>query len=1714
MGKLAILRLLDGDVEQGVRVVLTIQNSEETASQGVEISGALPANPNLGSTIQQWQTNYRSLGATRMRPNEVIIDKSIKQQILACQKLDRELRSQLNIWLSLPSFRSIRDKWLEELMKGEVRILIRASNQSLLKLPWHLWDLVERNSQAEVALSAFDSEPIAKPKTPTLRDKVKVLAILGDSTGIDIKKDKELLENLAGDKANFLDKPIFLVEPQLRDINDQLWDQSWDILFFAGHSRTEGVQGRIFINETDSLKIEDLRYGLKKAVDKGLQLAIFNSCDGMGLAFELQQLQIPQVIVMREPVLDEIAQEFLRYFLPEFASGKPLYLAEREARLRLHGREDAFPGASWLPVIFQSPAVTPPTWEDLGRRPTTLCPYRGLFAFREEDAPFFHGRESFTQILVEAIQRHPLVSVIGASGSGKSSVVFAGLVPELRQRGSWQIASFRPGQRPFQALAKAWVTLRTPNQPQADQLQSVLQFAETWRTDRSAFPTAIEEAVWESPDTKLLIVIDQFEELYTQCQDEQERQAFIDCLLEVAALINVSLVLTLRTDFLGQALAYRPLADAIQQGSQMLGPMSRTELQAAITKPAALLDVTLEEGLTERMTEAVSSSKGNLPLLEFALQELWIKQQGIQLTNAAYNEIGGLEEAVARHAEQVFSKLNELEKERSRQVFLQLVRPGEGTDDTRRVATRTEIGNPNWELVTRLASDRLVVTGQDAIASTETVELVHEALIQKWNRLRSWIAENRTFRLWQERLRGAIQQWEKSNRDEGALLRGKPLTDAEDWLKKRPEALAAEQELIAASLALQDQEQQQRTRQRRRTIRILTGSLAGVTLLAAIAGVGWWRATNAATNERIKTLVFESQSLFDLSGARDRFYTKDSTPSKDSSLTKQQQEKAEEEAKKKEGLFQEAAIKAIKAGRELQQANGVETETRFQVLEALRQVIRTKAEPKAFELPECNMLKRGPVSLTWTSDRKTIACANYDGTVRLWDGQTGKKTNVFRGDSEWVDDVQFSPDGKMVASGTIDGTVKLWERATGKEIRSLNGHLSQVHLIGFSPDGQKLVAANYDGTIVMWEVATGRELNTLPGPSNLKYSEVKNIFFSPNGQFLASQGVENLDRVLKLWDVATGKELKTFRLENGPVDIQFSPDSQTLAYSIGALEKQSVRFWSIPENRELRSLYVHGQPFFSPDGKVIAVIDYENKEPLKFHIDFTKHSVSLWDIATGKKVKTLTDLPGSPAEINFSPDSSVIAVYTYVQDNSHFGPHHERNGKVTLWKRDGAKLRTLEQLGEIGVNFSPDGRKIAIGSMGKKADGFGWHTILKLWDVSTGKLLQTLFDEPIMFGQRGLSMGVASRFSPDGQAIAAISSSGVAKFFDSSTGQELNIPNISPSHDLDLPPRISKDGTNIITLRTDGSIRYRMRSTGKETKLNRWDSVLVSAAHISDDNKTITTVNWYGKLQKRELATGKVLESTNLPFHKFASRLDFSRDGRRLVAAMLNDTVKIWDTTTGKEIINFKEYAGKAKLGRLKDELRFSPDGKMVAALSGENVLKNGADLELWEVSSGESIQFPEVISGVQKISFSPNTDELAILKIDNTVQLWKLSTHQLIKTLRSPSLDRVNRIQFSQDGKSLFIQGSGKLSNNLALLDIAAGQEIASFSLPAGRDFDSVDFSADGKTLILQSDNQFTFLNFDLEKLIGRACNISRDYLKNNPNLNERDKHICDSIS
>lgn len=359
MQKLVVLKL-DGDLVEGVRVTLEIGAEGDRAV--TEVRGNLPPKPDMITNYNDWQSTYRSLGDLRLTPIGISIGDSSTEQLQNCRFLGDELSKHLNSWLNSDTFRSLKEKLLKQLTADDtVRVLIKTDDIWLRRLPWHLWDFFEDYSKAEVALSAPEYEHLPSSNPATSRDKVKILAILGNSEGIFIEKDRELLEKLPNAETNFL------VEPQRSQLNERLWEQGWDILFFAGHSssQSDGKTGNIYINPTDILTINELRYALNRAVRNGLQLAIFNSCDGLGLARQLEDLHIPQIIVMREPVPDKVAQEFLKNFLSKFSGGEPLYLAVRESRERLHGIEDEYPCATWLPVLCQNPAAVPPTWNDL-----------------------------------------------------------------------------------------------------------------------------------------------------------------------------------------------------------------------------------------------------------------------------------------------------------------------------------------------------------------------------------------------------------------------------------------------------------------------------------------------------------------------------------------------------------------------------------------------------------------------------------------------------------------------------------------------------------------------------------------------------------------------------------------------------------------------------------------------------------------------------------------------------------------------------------------------------------------------------------------------------------------------------------------------------------------------------------------------------------------------------------------------------------------------------------------------------------------------------------------------------------------------------------------------------------------------------------------------------------------------------------------------------
>ncbi|MBD2772935.1 CHASE2 domain-containing protein [Iningainema tapete] len=379
MHRLVVLNLGKGDLQQGFPTV-TAQFWESEELTPMQFTGSLPAIPSLDGIYQRWQLLYEALynnlawRKSTAHPEFEIDEEDDEISHVSYsefQEVSQNLQTQLNCWLSSHSFLAIERKLRTYLTpKDEFRLIIVTQDGKTLKLPWCLWDFLSDYPKVEISLSPPEYTRSLKENKKRVK-KIKILSILGNSSGIDINQDRQILQQLPDSDITFL------IEPKSSELNEQLWKSEWDILFFAGHSSSQG-KGCIQINAEESLTIEQLKYALKKAISHGLKLAIFNSCDGLGLARDLADLHLPQVIVMREPIPDKVAQEFLKHFLASFATGKSLYLSVREAREKLQGLEAEFPCATWLPVICQNPAEIPFTWQDLyeQKNPLKLLPNR------------------------------------------------------------------------------------------------------------------------------------------------------------------------------------------------------------------------------------------------------------------------------------------------------------------------------------------------------------------------------------------------------------------------------------------------------------------------------------------------------------------------------------------------------------------------------------------------------------------------------------------------------------------------------------------------------------------------------------------------------------------------------------------------------------------------------------------------------------------------------------------------------------------------------------------------------------------------------------------------------------------------------------------------------------------------------------------------------------------------------------------------------------------------------------------------------------------------------------------------------------------------------------------------------------------------------------------------------------------------------------------
>jgi len=476
-----------------------------------------------------------------------------------------------------------------------------------------------------------------------------------------------------------------------------------------------------------------------------------------------------------------------------------------------------------------------PTAAD-GPPPTAESPYRGLLPFEARHRDLFYGREKESADLLEKVQAQPFAALLGSSGSGKSSLLGAGLLPRL-PAAEWLVLSLRPRNDLFDSLTAALLPYLYPDL--VEQAAQRKPLSEKLAEPDFDLAHLLQGLVKDSPKRRVLLAVDQFEEVFTLSSDRPRQRRAVELLLSaIRGGEAVTLLLVLRADFFGRCLDIEPLKRTLDRWPTFnLGAMGQDALRAAIVRPAELNSLRLEQGLADAILAELGDEPGQLALLQTALDELWRRSDRRLLTHQGYRAVGGVAQALARKADEFLNGYDEAGRERLHRIFVQLVRPGEGEEDTRQIATESQVGAENWELVAQLASARLVVTGRVEaespsprgggvgerveLESTTTVELAHEALIRHWQALRGWIAEDRAFRLWQNKLRDSRAEWASHGFDEGYLLRGAKLLEAEERLAEKTGWLAEDEKaFIAASAALRQREADEKERQRRERERL------------------------------------------------------------------------------------------------------------------------------------------------------------------------------------------------------------------------------------------------------------------------------------------------------------------------------------------------------------------------------------------------------------------------------------------------------------------------------------------------------------------------------------------------------------------------------------------------------------------------------------------------------------------------------------------------------------------------------------------------------------------------------------------------------------------------------------------------------------------------------------------------------------------------------
>ncbi len=1197
-------------------------------------------------------------------------------------------------------------------------------------------------------------------------------------------------------------------------------------------------------------------------------------------------------------------------------------------------------------------------------------PYKGLRAFQQADAADFFGRSGMIERVLarleESVIENNFLAVIGPSGSGKSSLVKAGVLPALRQgriAGSenWFYAEMVPGEEPLEELAAALLSVATAPMPGV---------ADLLREEVSGLADGVRWAL-PAEDGKLVLMIDQFEEVFTQIERESERQQFLDLILAAVNIEDspVKIIITLRADFYDRPLLYQNFGELIRQRTELVLPLSDEELAESISGPAYRVGAVLEEGLVEHIIEDVREQPGALPLLQYALTELFERRDGALLTHAAYQEIGGTLGALAKRAEEVYQRFDDAGRGMARQMFLRLVTLGEGQEDTRRRILQEELMTLGAaEVAGKVIDDfgryRLLTFDRDEATRSATVEVAHEALIRRWERLREWLDESREDVRFERQLLHAAEEWEAAGQEPSYLMQGTRLQQFQEWSELTTLRLnKTELDFLAASLAAREEgraierARQEREaaleRQKARNLRIAAAVFAVAAVVAAALSLFAFDQSNKATEQR---QIAESER----ERAEDALEIAEINERKNLSLALA--------ANARSALSEHEPALALPVA--------IEAEHAFQPPEA--EVLRILGLAAFSPGPRFRYAdsSRSILAVASSPTGMTGAYGGTEGVIYLVNNKTGETIRSIDAGSP-IMGLAFSPDGVLLAGGLVDHSVGVWEAATGDERYRLRGHELVVTDVEFSPDGRTLASSSGDTTVRLWDVASGSALHVLD--EHIGY--VMKIDFSPDGAKLASSAADETptgaaddlqDRSVRIWDVATGESILRIHPQSGYVrDVEFSPNGRTIAVATwDSGHGGTARLYDTAIGTELQRLSAHTSAIsdveFSLDGRILATTSRDK-------------DIKLWDLDKAVEIRSYVNFAERVYDIEYTADGEYMMVgLGNVGDNlMPDGSDQPVDSSAFLWdlrNRTHVQAFAGHENWTWAADISPDGKLVASGSgplyYPESVDDL--DASVRIWDAATATEMHKL---------TGHTHTVDSvRFTLDGSQMLSASWDATIRLWDVATGEHLQTyeGHTAEVFMIDLLP----NGEQFVSASADGSLKLWDMESGAALRTYEGHEDGVNSVHVSPDGRQMVSAGSWGDSSIRlwDIESGEEIRqylghTSAVNYARIAPNMEF------IISTSWDDSVRMWDIATGEEIRQFVGHAGNT-FG-----VAITQDSELLLTTSSDTTVR------MWDIATGEELnRFEEHGDWVQEIVFSPDETMAVSAGQDNVLRQWRIA--------------------------------------------------------------------------------------------------------------------------